>query len=36
VVTTTDWADFDPALLRQSRPMRVEAGRLTLAAPRDG
>jgi DNA replication and repair protein RecF len=36
VVTTTDWADFDPALLRQSRPMRVEAGRLTLATPPDG
>jgi DNA replication and repair protein RecF len=28
LVTTTDWSDFAPELLRQARTMRVDGGRL--------
>jgi DNA replication and repair protein RecF len=33
IVTTTDWADFAPELLRQARTMHIEAGRLTVVSP---
>jgi DNA replication and repair protein RecF len=33
IVTTTDWSDFTPDLLRQARTMRVENGRVLPAEP---
>jgi DNA replication and repair protein RecF len=36
LVTTTDWSDFAPEILRQARTMRVEGGRLNpRMAPED-
>jgi DNA replication and repair protein RecF len=36
VVTTTDWGDFAPEMLRQARTMCVSGGRLNPAAPPAG
>jgi DNA replication and repair protein RecF len=33
LVTTTDWSDFAPEMLRQARTMRVEGGRLNPGTP---